>query len=676
MTGEIQAGHPEEDGKHCYNEHIDQIRYDEYPMLSDTVYLDHAGTTPYPKSLIERSSSDLMQNLFGNPHSNSSSSQLSSRRIEDVRLRALRFLGANPDDFDLVFVANATAGMKLVAECFGEQRGGFWYGYHRDAHTSLVGVREYAAEHHCFMEDEEVKQWLQAQCCSGSDPHSPRLGLFAYPAQSNLNGRRLPLTWPGGLRRSCHLSHRRVYSLLDAAAFVSTSPLDLSDVSQAPDFTVLSFYKVFGFPDLGALIIRKSSSPPLSRRRYFGGGTVEMVTCTTDSWHIKKQDGFHKQLEDGTLPIHSIIALGSAFEVHEKLFGSLERISSHTSFLANKLYKGLSSLRHTNGLPVCVLYKEPDSSYEDSRAQGPIVALNLRNSRGDWISNAEVEKLATIRNIQLRIGGLCNPGGVASFLDLAPWEMKRNFSAGQRCGNEDDILGGKPTGVIRLSLGAMSNIRDVTAFIRFVHEFFVKHRHSPEPTSGIPRSHPDFYIETLTIFPIKSCGGWQVPSSLAWEIKPEGLAWDREWCLVHQGTRTALSQKRVPRMALIHPTLDLESGLLRIRYDGPLLRSASNEISIPLSADPSPFQDPSTQTIKQCSPSHVCGDSISASTYASPRIAAFFTTALSTPCTLARFPPGPSTRHSKFHTQHLNRQLTSSFSSSSSKATVLGTVKA
>lgn len=34
MTGDIQAGHPEEDGKHCYNEHIDQIRYDEYPMLS------------------------------------------------------------------------------------------------------------------------------------------------------------------------------------------------------------------------------------------------------------------------------------------------------------------------------------------------------------------------------------------------------------------------------------------------------------------------------------------------------------------------------------------------------------------------------------------------------------------------------------------------------------------
>lgn len=356
-------------------------------------------------------------------------------------MRALRFLGANPDDFDLVFVSNATAGLKLVAECIREQDGGFWYGYHRDAHTSLVGVREYAAEHHCFKDDKDVELWLQ------SDPRGRRVGLFAYPAQSNLNGRRLPLSWPGRLR-SCQSSLPHVYSLLDAAAFGSTSPLNLGGASQAPDFTILSFYKIFGFPDLGALVVRKASSLPLSRRRYFGGGTVEMVTCTMDSWHIRKQNSLHEQLEDGTLPIHSIIALGSAFEVHEKLFLSLECVSSHTSFLASQLYKGLSSLRHANGLPVCVVYKDPSSSYEDPRTQGPIIALNLCNSKGDWISNAEVEKLAMIRNIHLRTGGVCNPGGIASYLDLAPWEMKRNFSAGQRCGNEDDVLGGKPTGEI------------------------------------------------------------------------------------------------------------------------------------------------------------------------------------------------------------------------------------
>lgn len=568
-----------------------------------------------------------------------------------MRLRALRFFNANPDHFDLVFVANATAGIKLVAECFRELEGGFRYGYHRDTHTSLVGVREHAAEHHYFGSDEEVERWMRTLSAPSPDYDSGRAWLFAYPAQSNLNGRRLSLAWPGRLRFAAHSTNRCIYSLLDAAALVSTSPLDLSDAFSAPDFTVLSFYKIFGYPDLGALIIRKDSSLPLRRRRYFGGGTVEVVSSANESFHVRKQSSLHEQLEDGTLPIHSIIALDSAFDVHEKLFGSLEHISSHTSFLARRLYEDLSSLRHANGHPVCTIYKDPTSSYKHSLTQGPVIAMNLRTSKGHWISNAEVEKLAAIRNVQLRTGGLCNPGGVASFLDLAPCELRRNFSAGKRCGNEADILEGKPTGVIRLSLGAMSSLEDITAFVQFVEEFFVNHRSAPEPISSVYSTNPIFRVETVTIYPIKSCGGWEIPSRRAWDINPEGLAWDREWCLIHQGTRAALSQKRVPRMALIRPSIDFETRVLWIRYTGRLPASVPNEISVPLSAAPETLEYPPDQRIEACSASHVCGDSISAYTYNHPDIVSFFTTALGVPCTLARFPPGSLSRHSKLHLQ-------------------------
>jgi molybdenum cofactor sulfurtransferase len=44
------------------------------------------------------------------------------------------------------------------------------------------------------------------------------------------------------------------------------------DVDQAPDFTCLSLYKIFGFPDIGALVVRKESGHILTLRRYFGGG--------------------------------------------------------------------------------------------------------------------------------------------------------------------------------------------------------------------------------------------------------------------------------------------------------------------------------------------------------------------------------------------------------------------
>lgn len=592
----------------------------------------------------------MMSNVLGNPHSFSEVSQRSTRRIDDIRLRALRFFNASPDDFDLIFVANATAGIKLVVDGFREHEGGFWYGYHKDAHTSVVGVREVATPgHHCFESDSEVDEWLQDSRTLDAQSTNASLGLFAYPAQSNLNGRRLPLSWSGRIRSSNNCRLDRMYSLLDAAALVSTSPLDLSNVSLAPDYTVLSFYKIFGFPDLGAVIVRKESARPLQRRKYFGGGTVEMVTCIKEHWHVKKESSLHEQLEDGTLPIHSIIALGSALSAHERLYGSMERVSIHTSFLAKEMYNRLSLLRHGSGRAVCHIYKDSSSTYSDSRTQGPVIALSLRNSAGEWISNSEIEKLAFVKNIQFRSGGLCNPGGIASSLGLAPWEMRRNFSAGQRCGNDIDVIGGKPTGVIRLSLGAMSNLQDIEALVQFFQEFFVNNQKKVSQGIEVSSLPGHFYIEKLAIYPIKSCGAWPIPSKVLWDVRAEGLAWDREWCLIHQGTGAVLSQKIYPKMALIKPVIDLQNGLLRIRYNGQSAPSIPSGINIPLSGDPTQFGiQEDISTIR------VCNDTLKTYTYASKDVATFFTAAIGTPCTLARFPPnnsGPLSRHSKAHLQ-------------------------
>ena len=129
-----------------YNQDVEDIRSLEYPALTGTTYLDHAGTTPYAKSMIESWTAELTTNLFGNPHSASASSQLSTRRIDDIRLKVLKFFNTCPEDFDVIFVANATAAIKLVAEAFRDNTEGFWYGYHADSHTSLVGCRELATE--------------------------------------------------------------------------------------------------------------------------------------------------------------------------------------------------------------------------------------------------------------------------------------------------------------------------------------------------------------------------------------------------------------------------------------------------------------------------------------------------------------------------------------------------
>lgn len=424
---------------------------------------------------MEQFAADMISNLYGNPHSASSPSALAGHRVDAVRERALRFFNADPADWDLVFTANATASIKLVAECFRDHAAvsntPVWYGYHRDSHTSVVGVRELTKMHRCFTSDEEVDLWINSGGLGGPRPR--QLGLFAYPGQSNMTGRRLPLSWPGKIRKNLHKA--TTYTLLDAAALASTAALDLSDISNAPDFVALSFYKIFGFPNIGALLVQKRAAPVMESRRYFGGGTVDMVVAINDVWHAKKATTLHDHLEDGTLPFHSIIALDHAINVHERLYGPnpMNYISMHTARLGKQMYDGLSRLRHTNGAPMVRIYKDQDAVYGDPTVQGATLALTVMRADGTMVGYADVEEAADDRNIYVRSGSLCNPGGVATYLNWSPADMRAAFQAGHRCSHPTQLILGKTTGVVRVSLGAMSIAADVAGFIKFVKDVYM-----------------------------------------------------------------------------------------------------------------------------------------------------------------------------------------------------------
>jgi len=196
----------------------------------------------------------------------------------------------------------------------------------------------------------------------------------------------------------------------------------------------------------------------------------------------------------------------------------------------------------------------------------------------------------------------------------------------------------------------MSTLEDVRTFLNFVKEFFVKHGEVAQQISMKVPLPTNFYVETLMIYPIKSCGGWRIPLDVSWDINPEGLEWDREWCLVHQGSRAALSQKRYPKMALLRPAIDVKAGVMRVRYAEALPSLYPTEIIVPLSQDPSVFQN---DDAINCT-SRVCGDAITAQVYSSILITNFFTRILGVPCYLTRFPPqgsGLSARYAKAHLQ-------------------------
>ncbi|KAK8137812.1 hypothetical protein PG984_001192 [Apiospora sp. TS-2023a] len=491
-----------------YNQDVEAIRPLEYPHMNDSIYLDHSGATIYAKSAVEGFTRKMLSNLYGNPHSENSPARLSGDNVDQIREKTLEFLGADPGHFDLVFVANATAAIKLVADSFRDlaektKSGRFWYGFHKDAHTSIVGVRELTyGHHHCFGSDHEVEEWLQSPSGALVGRHSPNdLGLFAYPGQSNMTGRRLPSSWCGRIRQSNTLQN--CYTLYDAAALAMTSPMDrvFGNPDQAPDFTCLSLYKIFGFPDLGALVVRKESGHILTLRKYFGGGTVTMISTLSDPWHKSKglqapKYHIHDGLEDGTLPFHSILALGEAIDVHKKLYGSMATVSKHTSYLLARLYRGLLELRHPNGRPACRIYNEnrDPAAFEDPSIQGSVIAFNVVKADGQHIPYAEVEKSANAAGIYIRSGvllaGVCNPGGIFTSLGYEPWMIDRALSAGHHCGSQGiAIIHGLPTGIVRASVGAMTTRKDIDAFLDFMRAtFLVANESENESTAAVSKA--------------------------------------------------------------------------------------------------------------------------------------------------------------------------------------------
>jgi len=260
----------------------------------------------------------------------------------------------------------------------------------------------------------------------------------------------------------------------------TTCPLDLSTPAAAPDFTAVAFYKIFGFPDLGALIVRKPAGEMLQKRRYFGGGTVDMIICVDDKWHATKdprtdlQHRLHETLEDGSLPFHAIFALGHALDVHEKLFTSMKRVSEHTAYLGERLYAGLSRLKYSNGTPVVRIYTDHGVRYGDAETTGATIAFNVLEDDGSVIPFQHVERRANSKDIYVRSGGLCNPGGVATYLGLSAADFHDAWDEEHRCSRPlERLRSGKAAGVVRVGLGAMSTRRDVDVFLRFMVNEFV-----------------------------------------------------------------------------------------------------------------------------------------------------------------------------------------------------------
>ncbi|XP_008576895.1 PREDICTED: molybdenum cofactor sulfurase [Galeopterus variegatus] len=441
-------------------------------FLSGIIYLDHAGATLFPESQLTSFTNDLMENVYGNPHSQNISSKLTHDTVEQVRYRILEHFHTTPEDYAVIFTSGSTAALKLVAEAFpwvsrSPESSGSHFCYLTDSHTSVVGMRKVTTAMNVTSTPVRPEDMWSAEerGAAAGDPDCQLPHLFCYPAQSNFSGTRYPLSWVGEVksgRMRPVSAPGKWFVLLDAASYVSTSPLDLS--AHQADFVPISFYKIFGFPTgLGALLVNNRVAP-LLRKTYFGGGTAAAYLAGED-FYIPRSS-VAERFEDGTISFLDVIALKHGFDTLERLTGGMENIKQHTFTLAQYTYTALSSLCYPNGAPVVRIYS--DSEFSSPEVQGPVINFNVLDDSGNIIGYSQVDKMASLHNIHLRTGCFCNTGACQRHLGISDEMVKKHLQAGHVCGDDVDLLDGHPTGSVRISFGYMSTLEDAQTFLRFI----------------------------------------------------------------------------------------------------------------------------------------------------------------------------------------------------------------
>jgi selenocysteine lyase/cysteine desulfurase len=414
-----------------------ELRRREFARLdaSGIAYLDYTGAALYPASLVCRDMRRLSEGVFGNPHSESGPSLESTAAIERARESTLRFLDADPAEYDVVFTANTSGAVRIIAEAFPFARASRLV-LTADNHNSVNGLR--LAARGAAVEYVPLDRNLRSEDPAPWLRKTAKPSLFAYPAQSNFSGVRHPLEWV----RAAQASGYRV--LLDAAAYLPCAALSLRELPA--DFVALSFYKLFGYPTgIGALVARREALAAL-RRTYFAGGTVQFASVQN---HMMRMKTSGEAFEDGTPNFLSMAAVCDGLEWMEAHCPCTS--AAHLCTLKRRLLDGFADLGER-----VTIYGASDSG---------TVAFNLKRPF------EIVEAAARDRGIAIRGGCFCNPGAAEAAFDLPAGRARACLE------HEDftiprfrECLGGRPVGALRVSLGVANNAADIDRLFDLLEE--------------------------------------------------------------------------------------------------------------------------------------------------------------------------------------------------------------
>ena len=349
-------------------------------------YLDYATSPVLPGYVLQNFSNNLHENLFGNTHSESQSAELSTDTIDLVRSQILELFDTNISEYTVIFTYSQFHSMKLLTESFPFT-----------SNSSFIYTPN---------SNKKKKKMMQILLKTQIQIHflikklNVTMNLLTIPLVDEFDGTTLteeqmkhismPSNFPG-----------KTAIMVDASLYLQNHHLSLS--STPFHAVALSFERLFGFPNIGCLLIHNSLLQLLAKP-YFGGGTLvyALTSASYQKLRLSPQDRF----EDGSLPFLSIASIDCDFNVFYNDL-KLSRISDHISSLIDYLYGELTELRYSNGSPLVTIYTNQDQKQLQKQS---IITFNILDQKADIIPYQKVLDSASNHDIYLSGGCFSTPG--------------------------------------------------------------------------------------------------------------------------------------------------------------------------------------------------------------------------------------------------------------------------
>jgi cysteine desulfurase / selenocysteine lyase len=317
----------------------------EFPLLAgapDLVYLDSGATSQKPAAVLD-AERDFLERENAAVHRGAHRlAAEATLRFEDARATVAGFVGVGEDE--LVWTANATAALNLVAYAIGNAsagRGGAEAERFRllegdeivvtelEHHANLIPWQELAARTGAVLRYVPVDDDGALQMEEGERIIGPRTKVLAFAHVSNVLGAVAPVAELVGLARRVG-----ALTVLDACQSVPHLPVDLAALGV--DFAAFSGHKMMGPTGIGALYGRRellNALPPFLT----GGSMITTVTMERAEYLPAPQ-----RFEAGTQPVAQAIGLAAAAEYLAAV--GMARVAAHEAAIGAQLVTRLAAI--------------------------------------------------------------------------------------------------------------------------------------------------------------------------------------------------------------------------------------------------------------------------------------------------------------------------------------------